>query len=1267
MKISFPESLPVSRKRAEIRKAMEKHQVVIVCGDTGSGKTTQLPKIALEMGRGRKGKRIGCTQPRRIAATSVAKRVAEELQVELGQEVGYQIRFEDRTARDTTVVKFMTDGILLAETRGDQNLRQYDTLIIDEAHERSLNIDFILGYLHRLLPNRPDLKVVISSATLDAETFADFFDDTAIIEVEGRAFPVEDVYQPPLNNYEKLADQVLRAAEELARFDPLGDTLVFLPGEREIRDVADLLEGRRLPNTTILPLFARLAGKAQQQVFKTTPHQRRIILATNVAETSLTIPDIRSVIDSGIARVNRFDPRSGIQRLQIEEVSKASARQRRGRCGRIAEGICVRLYDEEDFEDRPDFTDPEILRSNLAGVVLQMEHLGLGDPLDFPFVDKPQPKRITDAYKTLEEIGAIWKKGKQRGLTEIGKILARLPLDPRVGRILIAADDEGCLREGLIIASALTVQDPRERPQEKQQQADQAHAKFRDERSDFTTWLNWWHAIEKNRNQSNNSLRKFCQANFINFRRLQEWLNLHRELRNSLRSLKWQLPDPKKPLPDPAGSYSDALHRAILAAIPSQIGYNQGKKKGYKGAANKIFFLFPGSGVFAKAPAWCMAFEMVETAKLYARNVAMFDPEWMEKVAPHCCRYRYSNPQWNPDQGAVYGEQSLLAFGLTLIDKRRIHYGRVDPTEARKIFILEALVNGETKSPLPALKQNIATIRAAEKLEHKLRRHGGLLHPYNVTAFYEERVPKEVHTQKQFEQWASQQPAGALDLSLDDCIIPQSEPVIPDNYPDEIFSTDGESLFPLRYLHNPAEPADGITVRIPLADLPHLPQWFGDWLVPGWLPEKVSTIFRALDKDLRKLLPSNREVTEHFAELWHNCQPRCGLIDAIIDFLETEYRLTTGDHAIDQKRIPSYLSMRYEIIGDKEKILAAGKNLGALQEKLAIDVQARFAEVKQETSYEKNHLKHWNIGDLEDSIEIDRHTTGYPGLHPSAALKLYAAKECADHQHRLGVAALYRITEPTRVEDLEKRLFTGNQKPAPAPKRQAPKSVPKRDNFNSLAAAFGDGSVGVPPAQSTKPEAPQKRETNHSLNKTEILLLSSLGQRPKRNRNDLVTRILTETLGSPRTEPAWNSAVENARAGLADTAAKLCTPLAKILTVAENITKLLADHRPGYEESLEDAQQHLDQLLAPGWLLHNDLHSQLQNLRGLEMRLTRMFGAPPAKDLAKLERYQSAAAEIWSEQAECECGECESPPLLQEQQKHDAKQRLHHFAPELSR
>jgi len=766
------------------------HQVVIVCGDTGSGKTTQLPKIALEMGRGTEGKRIGCTQPRRIAATSVARRVADELQVELGREVGYQIRFEDRTDRNTTRVKFMTDGVLLAETRNDPQLKQYDTLIIDEAHERSLNIDFILGYLHRTLGRRKDLKVVISSATLDAGAFSTFFNGAPVIEVEGRTYPVTDLYQAPLDEREPLAEQVCRAFEDLGEIDRLGDTLVFLPGEREIRDATDLLEGRNYRDTLVLPLFARQAGAEQSAVFNPIRSKRRVILATNVAETSLTIPGIRFVIDSGLARVSRHDPGSGIQRLQIEAVSKASARQRRGRCGRISEGVCVRLYTEEDFESRSEFTDPEILRSNLSGVVLQMEHLGLGDPLTFPFVDPPQPKRVAQAYRVLEEIGALTKQGKHTELTGLGHTLARLPLDPRIGRILISADEEGCLAEGLIIASALTVQDPRERPQDKQQAADEAHAKFRDKRSDFTGWLKLWFAIDEVRSKSGNQLRKFCQKNFLNYRRTQEWINLHRELRDTLRQMKWKLPPATQSITDPGDTYSEPLHRAILAAIPSQIGMSLGRKLGYKGANDSTFHLFPGSGVFGTAPAWVMAFEIVETAKLYARNLAMFDPGWFEKVAPHLCRYRYNNPHWVKEQGAVYGEERVLAFGLPVVEKRRVHYGRIDRALSREIFILEALVNGNTRAPLVALQHNRETMDAAARLEHKMRRLGGLVHPEAVIAFYEDKLPPTICTQKDFEQWISAQPEGFIDFGLEDCIIPQSTPISVEDYPDKLVSPD---------------------------------------------------------------------------------------------------------------------------------------------------------------------------------------------------------------------------------------------------------------------------------------------------------------------------------------------------------------------------------------------------------------------------------------------------------------------------------------------
>ena len=1197
--------MPVSQRRGEIREALEGAQVVIVCGDTGSGKTTQLPKVALEMGRGvrvTKGRgRIGCTQPRRLAATSVAKRVAEELQVELGSVVGYQIRFEDRTDPERTAVKFMTDGILLAETRGDPDLKQYDTLIIDEAHERSLNIDFILGYVRRLLPRRPDLKVVISSATLDAETFSRFFGGAPVVQVAGRMYPVEDVYQPPIDRRERTADQVARAAEWLAESDPLGDTLVFLPGEREIRDAADLLDGRRYPNTVVLPLFARLAGKDQQAVFRPMPSRRRIILATNVAETSLTIPDIRSVIDCGTARVNRFDPVSGIQRLLVERISKASARQRRGRCGRVSEGVCVRLYDEEDFDSRQDYTDPEILRSNLAGVVLQMEHLRLGDPLKFPFVDRPQPKRVAQAYKTLEELGALWRKGEKQGLTDVGRTLARLPLDPRVGRILVAAEEEGCVQEALIIASALTVQDPRERPQERQQMADEAHARFRDKRSDFTGWLRWWHAVQEERKTSSNAVRRFCQKNFLNFRRLQEWMNLHRELRERLRDMKWRLPDGRKGISDPEGTYSEALHRAVLAGIPSQIGVKAEKEKGYRGARDRGFFLFPGSGVFKTSPPWVMAFEMVETAKLYARNVALFDPSWMEKVAPHLCRYRYANPHWVKEQGAVYGEETVMAFGLPVIEKRQVHYGRIDLAVAREIFVLEALVNGETRAPLPVLARNFETVRAAGRLEHKLRRRDGLLHPQAVVDFYQERVPKDVCTQKGFEKWASKQPEGALDLALEDCMVPLLEPLVAEDYPDALVSPEGGVVLDLKYLHDPSDEADGISVRLPLVEVPHLPVWFGDWLVPGWLEEKVSALVRALNKDLRRLLPSMREVVDEFLASWKDYEPDGPLADAVRDYIRSEFGVRLDAEAFEMGRVAEHLWMRYEVIDDEGRVLGSGRSFEVIQGKLAGKVKARFSEVSKGERFEKTRLRSWSVGDLEDEVAIDRRTVGYPGLvdagDGTVGMRLWPSAACARAQHRLGVARLFRLVEADVVRRLEGVMFSSGGKgrgKVAASARVVAKAVKKGkgsggDGFGALANAFGAlGEVKVrkePERKVAEKRAVVKQDAGGSLSAGQVLLLGRMGEEPGRNRDDLVTLVLTEVLGEPRTEAEWEAAVERARVGVFDAVGRVAGVLGELVDVAEGLSGMMEGRERVYDESVADAREHFARLLRPGWLL----------------------------------------------------------------------------------
>lgn len=1267
--LSFPPDLPVSRRRDDIRAAMERHAVVIVCGDTGSGKTTQLPKIALELGRGSNGRRIGCTQPRRIAATSVAARVAEELQVPLGREVGYQIRFEDKTDKAATRVKFMTDGVLLAETRNDPDLRQYDTIIVDEAHERSLNIDFILGYLHRTLAKRRDLKVVISSATLDAGAFSQFFGGAPVIEVEGRTFPVTDLYQPPLDEYEPLADQVCRAFESLGEIDRLGDTLVFLPGEREIREAAELLEGRKYRDTLVLPLFARQAAAEQGAVFRPIASKRRVILATNVAETSLTIPGIRFVIDSGIARLSRHDSGSGIQRLRIEPVSKASARQRRGRCGRISEGVCVRLYSEEEFSERSDFTDPEILRSNLAGVVLQMEHLGLGDPLEFPFVDPPQPKRVAQAYRVLEEIGALTKQGRDVHVTGLGHSLARLPLDPRVGRILVGADAEGCLAEGLVVASALAVQDPRERPRDRQQAADEAHARFRDKRSDFTGWLRLWHAIQEARGKSGNQLRKFCQKHFLNHRRTQEWLNLHRELRDTLREMKWRLPDPNKPLDDPADTYSEPLHRAILAAIPSQIGLFRGKGQGYKGANDSTFWLFPGSGIFGGSPAWVMAFELVETAKLYARNGAVFDPGWFEKVAPHLCRYRYSNSHWSPDQGAVYGEERVLAFGLPVVEKRRVHYGRIDAKLSREIFILEALVNGNTRSPLTALAKNRETMAAAERLEHKMRRLGGLLHPPGIVGFYEERLPAAICTQKDFEKWIAAQAPGFLDFTLEDCLVPQREPLHPEDYPDTITTPDGTAEFALVYLHNPSDPADGITARIPLVELPHLPPWLGEWLVPGWLGEKVTALLRCLRKEMRTMLPANREVVDDFLDAWEGYEPQCGLLEALIDYLHEAHGLDLTPASFDLERLPGHLHLHFEIVDDKGRVVGHGPDLEELQRGLAGKVRDRFDQVAK-GRFSKQGITSWNLGDLPRRVELDRHTTGFPGLFDAGkdgvAMRLWPSERCALTQHRLGVTRLYRLVRKDPVDRLLAVIFAG--KAPTIPVAAATKIVEKRaDGFNSLAAAFGGGKATPAPKSSPAagPAPAKSPASGRFLTPAEALFLTRVGPGAGQQRDDLLRRILGDQLGAPFSANEWEAAVIRCDKELFSHAALVCESVAKILRVAEAVAGLLATAPRGYEESVTDARRQFDRLLAPGWLLVDEFSKTLLHFQGLEMRLTRMLGAPPAKDLDKLGRYESESAPIWRDASGCECGSC--PPARQHAEvlATDRDLRLKHFAPEL--
>lgn len=1252
LKIAFPADLPVSRHRTLIREAVADHQVVVVCGDTGSGKTTQLPKIALELGLGEKGK-IGCTQPRRIAATSVAKRVADELKVSLGQEVGYQIRFQDNTS-SKTVVKFMTDGILLAETRGDPRLKQYEAIIVDEAHERSLNIDFILGYLKRLLPSRPDLKIIISSATLDAELFSDFFGEAPVLQVEGRTFPVEDEFQPPLHSRERLADQIARASEWLREIDPLGDTLIFLPGEREIQEAEELLHGRKYPNTEVMSLFGRQAGGDQQRIFQPRPRSRRLILATNVAETSLTIPDIRFVVDSGLARVNRYDPRAGIQRLQVEQISQASARQRRGRCGRVSEGICVRLYDEEEFEEMRPYSDPEILRSNLAGVVLQMEHLNLGDPLKFPFVDPPQPKRVSEAYRVLEEIGAIHRK---RGLTEVGETLARLPLDPRVGRILIEADREECLAEALILASALTIQDPRERPKEAREAADQAHARFRDQSSDFTGWLKIWFALQENR-KSNNSLRRFCAKNFLNYRRVQEWFSLHRELSDTLRRLGWKW-DRKKTLTDPDGSFHEPIHRAVLAAIPSQIGLNLGKKQGYKGARDQSFSIHPGSGIFRKAPTWIMAFEMVETAKLYARNGSRFDPAWMEKVAPHVCRHRYTKPHWVPEQGAVYAEEAVIAFGLPLVEKRRIHLGKIDPPKAREIFIWEALVHQNTRSPLPALTQNRLIIERVQSLEHKMRRRDGLLFPQAIFEFYSERLPQDLCTQKAFEKWASSQSTETLELTLEDCMIPQMEPIDESAFPENL-----NGYYPVTYRHDPSLSSDGLTISIPLADLPRLPDWFGDWLVPGFLEEKLQFVLRSIDKHIRQLLPPMANVSADFLAEWEGYEPECGLLEAILSHIESFYETTIAADAFSLGRIPEYLKARFEVLDDDGNVMKSGRDLQELRAELAPQLESRFSTLV-EKKRQARPIRSYDFTEMLEPISLDSSTSGFIGLLPTKTVPeetIFPAEFCARWFYPVGLSTLVRQLEKDRIGPLEKVLFSDSRAQPQSP----PSPSPARDSFNSLEAAFG----GAPTKTSVKPKPTKKSEY---LSADSAALLVRVGAAPHRNRSDLVTLVLLESLGNPLPLSGAEVREKLQTADLFETAIRLCSILERILDSVRSIEPILQRSDPGYEDSLLDAREQFRHLLRAGWIAESfagGLPRIEVQFRGLSTRLTRMFGGPPDRDYQKMNRFYQEFEKLKSElvvpdSPKC-CGHPHPSEVDLEFRALEAQLRLKHFAPEFA-
>ncbi len=1021
-RVAYPLELPVSGRRDDIAAAIREHPVVIVCGETGSGKTTQLPKICLEIGRGVRGL-IGHTQPRRIAARSVATRIAQELGTPLGDAVGYKVRFTDRTQPDA-FIKLMTDGILLAETQRDRQLAAYDTIIVDEAHERSLNIDFLLGYLKRLAHERPDLKVIVTSATLDAERFARHFGEEGkpapVIEVSGRTYPVEMRYRPLTrdedDDEEELEEAIVGAVEELWRAGP-GDILVFLPGEREIRETSELLlRGlARRPYASaveVLPLYARLSVEQQQRVFAPSAG-RRIVLATNVAETSLTVPGIRSVIDAGLARIKRYSLRNKVTLLQIEKIARSAANQRAGRCGRVAAGVCVRLYGEDDYAARPEYAEPEILRSSLAAVILRMAALDLGAVDAFPFVEPPGPRAIADGYQLLQELGAV---DGQRRLTPLGGELARLPVDPRIGRMILAAKEANCLAVMLVIASALAVPDPRERPLEKQQAADQAHLRFRDERSDFLSLLALWQFFDDalSAKLSHRALVDRCRAHFVSYLRLREWRDLHHQLCEQVRELGWQWTDALPEQIDDAG-YA-AIHKALLAGLLSNIGFKSDESDPYLGTRGIRFFLHPASGIAKKGAKWVLAAELTETTRLYARCAARIEPEWIEAVAGGLVERSYFDPRWDKERGEVVGAERVALYGLTLVARRRVSYGRVDPATAHEVFLREGLAADELASNAPFLAHNRQLIAEIADLEHKARRQDVLVDEEAIVAFYAERVPADIHSAAGFERWrvdAESRDPAVLTMTREALMRHAASGITAELYPEWV-DLAGMRL-PLKYRFSPGHPYDGLTLTVPLALLNQLDAARLSWLVPGMIREKLTWYLKALPKTWRnRLTPVPEVVTAFLDVVAARAEPETRPIDeALRAFCTARLADALPANVWDAAPVPAHLQMNVRVVDGAGAELAQGRDLAQLRVQLGEAAQLSFAAGAP--AFERNGIRRWDFGDLPESLAIvrdGRNVTGYPALVDEGggvALRLYDTKFAADVATRAAVVALIRI------------------------------------------------------------------------------------------------------------------------------------------------------------------------------------------------------------------------------------------------------------------
>ncbi|MFQ4132114.1 ATP-dependent RNA helicase HrpA [Vibrio vulnificus] len=1019
-KIEYPEILPVSQKKDDIADAIAHHQVVIVAGETGSGKTTQLPKICAELGRGKFGL-IGHTQPRRLAARSVANRIAEEMETQLGDFVGYKVRFNDQISENTQI-KLMTDGILLAEIQHDRFLNQYDTIIIDEAHERSLNIDFILGYLKELLPRRPDLKVIITSATIDPERFSNHFGGAPIIEVSGRTYPVETRYRPLGGETEDDRDQlegIFDAVDELCD-EGLGDILIFMNGEREIRDTADALAKRKLKDTEIVPLYARLSAGEQNKIFQ--PHTgRRIVLATNVAETSLTVPGIKYVIDPGTARISRYSYRTKVQRLPIEPVSQASANQRKGRCGRVQEGICIRLYSEDDFNSRPEFTDPEILRTNLASVILQMTALGLGDIEAFPFVEAPDKRNILDGVRLLEELGAINSNAKdpKKRLTAVGKQLARLPIDPRLARMVLEAPRLGCLKEVMIIAAALSIQDPRERPSDKQQSADDKHRRFYHEDSDFLTFVNLWNHIQKQQKAlSGNQFRRQCKDDYLNYLRVREWQDVYFQIHQSMREMEFKLNS------EP-GSY-DAVHSAILTGLLSHIGMKEQEKNEYHGARNARFHIFPGSGLFKKQPKWVMSAELVETSKLWGRIIAKIQPEWVEPLAKHLIKRSHSEPHWSKKQAAVMAYEKVMLYGIPIVPKRLVNYGNIDASVSREIFIRSALVEGDWETKHAFFKQNRKLLLEVEELEHKSRRRDILVDDEELFQFYDQRVGTEVVSGRHFDTWwkqASKKEPELLNFEKEMLFKGDASHVTDLDYPN-FWHQNGLKL-KLSYQFEPGDDSDGVTVHIPLPILNQIDPAGFDWQIPGLRHELVVSLIKSLPKTLRKnFVPAPNYADAFLSRVTAMEMP-------LLDALEKELRRMTGatvlreDWKLDQ--VPDHLKVTFRAVDERNRKLKEHKDLHELKESLKEKVQETLSKVADD-DIEQQGLHTWSFGELPQVYQQKRggyQVKAFPALvdnKDSVEIKLYETEQEQISAMQAGQRRLILLNVPSPIKYLHANL-----------------------------------------------------------------------------------------------------------------------------------------------------------------------------------------------------------------------------------------------------